>query len=672
MKTFKIERNKLDYILTDILPVELPETFTFNYLYNFLEKNHLEIDALIKEFTILKYKINDKQKLFECNLWKTSPLKFNILKPNNKYRELSVTNPLSAINIYIFIELYQKEILNLLEKKSIFSLRFHTKNNNLHYVARQNGYAEYKFLKTKTSSKRIVEQTGTYFKLKKYNSLNEFMNSKLWYQCLKDYNYFGKCDYKSCFDSIYTHTYKWISAKNVSDSKGFRNCNLYTSIDRIMQNINNSTSNGIIVGPEFSRMIAELLLQQIDVEVYEQLVNEKLVHKKDYEVFRYVDDIFIFSLKKETINRIISIYEEITSHYLLKLNESKMQIYEIPFIYSNWIGEANGFAEYIKNNIFYSREDLKVQQKELEDNKAKNKSICLLKKCINFGTLKNKFNDIICHYPEKKSSIVAYVLSTLFNNLKNRDKEITIFPCDSTNKKKHAFLDLIFYCYSLYPSFENTQKLISIINLLSLELDFRDNNWPLRRVIQEYSNIIINTNSYDIINLILILRKYNISFNIYDEEKLFNKILSYDDPILLASFYVYSSYNIRYKNEILKKIENVIDIKISNIVDESHLMYYREFWYILIFYDNSDITSVIKNKMRNKIDNYTNSFQKNNPVGKVNDLFFDFIKTNTKLFFIWDISKIDIDKQIAYRTYQRSIFKKFGKKKYSLNIGSID
>ena len=33
-------------------------------------------------------------------------------------------------------------------------------------------------------------------------------------------------------------------------------------------NINGKSSNGIVVGPEYSRMIAEILLQQIDKEVY--------------------------------------------------------------------------------------------------------------------------------------------------------------------------------------------------------------------------------------------------------------------------------------------------------------------------------------------------------------------------------------------------------------------
>lgn len=48
-----LERNKLDYILTDLLPVEISELFSFSQLYTFLLKkeNQKILDALIQEKT---------------------------------------------------------------------------------------------------------------------------------------------------------------------------------------------------------------------------------------------------------------------------------------------------------------------------------------------------------------------------------------------------------------------------------------------------------------------------------------------------------------------------------------------------------------------------------------------------------------------------------------------
>lgn len=70
--------------------------------------------------------------------------------------------------------------------------------------------------------------------------------------------------YKACFDSIYTHAFTWIIERNVVDAKDAVNSHLLVTIDRILQNINGRSSNGIVVGPEFSRMMAEVLLQHID------------------------------------------------------------------------------------------------------------------------------------------------------------------------------------------------------------------------------------------------------------------------------------------------------------------------------------------------------------------------------------------------------------------------
>lgn len=674
MKKFKVERNRLDYILTDMLPVELPQLFTFNNLYLFLDKKHKEIEEVIAKLNDTKYNINNNNKqimLFKHKLWNTAPLKFSILKHNNKYRQLSIVNPISAINVYLFLELYQKEILNLLEKKSVYSIRFHTKNNNLFYMNKTKDYIEYNFLKSKKFRKRIVEQTGTYFKIKKYNSLNSFMESKLWYYCTKKYKYFGKCDYKSCFDSIYTHVYKWISAKNVVDSKDYCNSNLYTVIDRIMQNINNSTSNGILVGPEFSRMIAELLLQQIDVEVYEKLIEENLRDNEDYIIFRYVDDIFIFAYKKEIIEKIIQRYEERAGNYLLKLNEQKMEVIEIPFISTMWLSEASHFSNDI-SSLFYKKEDLKIQNIINKESNIELPELCYLKKYINFGALKRNFNEIICHFPDKKSSIVSFALQTFLNKLDIDHNDIKVFPEKISDRKLGAFLDLIFYCYSFYPSYENTQKLISILNSISQEHSLKENNLLLRKVIKEYSSIIVDTNVHDVINLILLMTQYEINFNVNEESILFNKVVNSNDPLLIASYLIYSSYNIDYKSEILIQVEKIIDEKISNIIKFKEIMTYEEFWYILIFYDNPDLSSALKIKMKDIINKYKVEITDDSSASKINKLFLEFIDSNDKLFFIWDFQNVDLEKEIAYRTYQRSIFKKYGKKKYPFYIGSID
>jgi hypothetical protein len=79
--------------------------------------------------------------------------------------------------------------------------------------------------------------------------------------------------------------------------------------DKFMQNLNYQETNGIVIGPEFSRIFAEIILQKIDDNVYNELRKSNIYHKKDYEIFRYVDDIFVFYNDENVKNEIFANYK---------------------------------------------------------------------------------------------------------------------------------------------------------------------------------------------------------------------------------------------------------------------------------------------------------------------------------------------------------------------------
>ena len=134
-KYVNIERNKLDYILTDIMPVEVSELFSYGKFYKFLLDHQKELNNIVGE--MLKDKSNGKI-LFLDGKWSSTPLKYNILKGVDGFREINLVQPISALNIYFFVECYQKEILDCLENNNCFSLRYHRKNNDL-YAAQSGG-----------------------------------------------------------------------------------------------------------------------------------------------------------------------------------------------------------------------------------------------------------------------------------------------------------------------------------------------------------------------------------------------------------------------------------------------------------------------------------------------------------------------------------------------------
>ncbi len=141
-----IERNKLDFILTDLLPVELSELFSFTSFYSFLlGKDQQKVLSTMVNALKAK-KASGKGVMFKDG-WSTKPLKYNIMKGNKTVREMSLIQPFSAINLYLFIECYQKEILDYLEKNHCFSLRYHKKNTDLYYKSKSKGPRPYNGVK---------------------------------------------------------------------------------------------------------------------------------------------------------------------------------------------------------------------------------------------------------------------------------------------------------------------------------------------------------------------------------------------------------------------------------------------------------------------------------------------------------------------------------------------
>ena len=331
-----LERNKLDFILSDLLPVELSELFSYTSFYSFLlEKEPQRILASMAE-TVKAKKAQSDKVMFKDG-WATKPLKYSIMKGSKTVREMSVVQPFSAINLYLFIECYQKEILDYFEENHGFSLRYHKKNTDLYYKSKNKAATEYFQPQSRRLGKKAIQQSGSYFKVAPFESINAFADSVVWRTSNFRFKYYAKMDYKSCFDSIYTHSYSWIIERNVIDARNADNAHLFLAIDRVLQNINGRSSNGVVVGPEFSRMIAEILLEKIDNEVFIYLSGQGLKWHKDYEVFRYVDDIFVFSNEKKNIDLIVDSYSSIGEKYRLRLNELKLIIDETPCLPKEWL-----------------------------------------------------------------------------------------------------------------------------------------------------------------------------------------------------------------------------------------------------------------------------------------------------------------------------------------------
>lgn len=659
-KRNNIERNKIDYLLTDVMPVEVSELFSYGKFYEFLLEHKKELKLIIDD--LQKTKASGNKLPFENGSWASTPLKYNILKGIDGIREINLVQPISAINIFVFIECYQKELLSFLDNNHCFSLRYHRKNNDLFYKRRSNKVTEYFTKTSKKVDKGIIQQTGVYFKIYKFNSVSSFANSRLWQQCNFKYRYFAKVDYKSCFNSIYTHAYKWIIERNTVDSKSAKNSNLFITIDRILQNINGKSSNGVIVGPEFSRMIAEILLQKIDNEILDNLQIIGIHNINDYRIFRYVDDMYIFSNDSTIMDCIIKAIETTSQRYLLQLNEFKYYRAETPVVLNTWIEDTRVFADKVSNLFYKKRELYELKQ---NDYLIKNGYISL-------DRLKNEFLLLMTKYTKDRRFIVSFVLSTLLNNIGNKKDGYKLFDKNKTSRA-YVFLDLAFYVYSFCPCFEHSQKMISMIVYFDDELNFKNdekNHKKLQNLIRRYAFIYEKSNLNDICNWFIFFYDYNFSLLQHSEEMIVKKIYEENNPILWANYLIYSRYNDNYNKTVINKVEKVLNENISQMLKYEPLLQ-REYWYVLVFCNCPYISEQTKQKLKAKVAEIKG--KGNSSCDIANNLICEFLNTNqSNLFFYWGYYHFNTSKQLTYRTYQRTLFKQYKNKRNMELYGSLD
>jgi hypothetical protein len=646
--------------------VEISELFTYKYFYDFLVNKSKEMQIEINKLIEIKNQTKKRLKLFHGETWVSMPLKFHISKGNSGTRELNILQPLAAMQIYYFISIFQDELLIYLKKHSVFSLRYQKKCSSLYYKAKNKNIVNYFSDFSNEMQKRSVEQTGRYFDLIPYKTLSNFNNSNEWFDLNTKYKYFARIDYKLCFDSIYTHVYKWIISNDVNDSKRFKNGNLFITVDRLLQNINAFSSNGLVVGPEFSRMIAELLLQQIDTNVYLSLLNDEYTPDINYSARRYVDDIYIFAEHEDLLDHIIELFRNVAGHFLLFLNENKIKKEKLPFIMTKWLYELNKYSTNMSNMLFRTDDELSKQAQNGENYSFKAKVFYDVK-----PSLKRNFNDLVAKYGDEKSKLTSYVLGTILKKIiaVKTNRKNKIFRYNIKDRTLYEIMDYFFYVYSHSANFENTQRFISIISYVNDDVNLiTSHHVVFQKLLNKYAYIFKQNNQNDIINLVLLCTAASLEIPFIYETFLKDSIFKSDNPVNHAVFLIYSKYDEKFFKEMQDCINRVLLNKIETMQNKGYILTYKEFWWLLVFNKSPYIDSAIQMEFDALIDSI--------PIKPSVDvipnnismaIFCDFLKYSTKQFFSWDVESRNLLKEITYRTHERTIFRnyRYGQTPYS-------
>lgn len=311
--------------LTDTTPYELPIFFT---------NSNLAIVAFLNKSEPTLHKLHAKLLLCSDSAsTATKPLSFEIKRNSGSPRRLDLAHPRSQHLMCKIYAQYEHFICNACSR-SDYSLRYPSRVAT-HYVdPRYSSTENGRDISADEDPVGFRDQSkwaSTYFSYRDYSLSHKFFESEEFLALERKFSLLMKLDISRCFDSIYTHSIEWSMrgkefAKNHLPARGKKT--FESEFDTAIRHANWNETHGIIVGPELSRVFAEIILQSAD-----RSVKDSAKHlDRRFEIRRYVDDYFVFSDSTEVLNEVKEIVRRSLGALNLHLNESKTDIQQRPFV----------------------------------------------------------------------------------------------------------------------------------------------------------------------------------------------------------------------------------------------------------------------------------------------------------------------------------------------------
>lgn len=612
--------DKLRTLLTDVLPYELPLWFSnFSMYLRFKDNNHINA---YKKMSGLN---------FENNSCYYIPLDYHISRGSNKTpRTISIMHPAAQIHVCNFYHDYD-DLIEYHCTKSNFSLRHPYRKSTKFYGKAQEGSKQSDGVEG-SDEERIV--ASSHFKYKKYPFLYRFFESYEYHKLEKQFHSMLQVDISKCFPSIYTHSIGW-AIKDKRLAKDKPKGSFDGDFDNLMQLTNYRETNGIIIGPEVSRIFAEIILQKIDLNLVEAMRKLKLEVSKDYDFRRYVDDYFVFYRSEDVRSLFVKSLERCLLEYKMHLNEAKTVIVSRPF--ATDISLAKHSLKIVVSE-FYSSRYLKEGENA--------ESISILKRPDSKGNKAiSEIKMALAKYKVEYSSISNYLFSaitkkTLFYVSKTQEVE---------SKQEHHLnwllvdLDLLFFVHAMDIRIRPTDRLGRLINDILEKTD----NWPenYKEIIhkkifdhvKQAINIFINHSNdmvgLETLNLLIILTMLPHKYQLHE-----SKVEEYFDYLdrssvtndfyfrwITCMLYIESKveYN-RLRNKLINQAEEYLLANDDMFISSEYFMFY--FDYLACPHINEDV----RKQMMEKVKNITFDSRKNPVTFNVNTysgivLFKDYI-----------------------------------------------
>lgn len=444
MKPEKNLNNKYRVLLTEVLPYELPIVLNNEAFYENMQDENLH-----------NLFMNVFNGCLKTGDW-TIPFDYNIRRiGGEKSRKLSLMHPITQLDCVEHYANYDEIMINLCSR-SPYSIRHIDKKAKCVFPPEDTVETE----SPEDEAERYVEVEDdttekhyrSYFKYEKYDLAYKFFESGDNLRLEQKYAHMMVMDITSCFYHIYTHSVTWAvkgkeAAKTTIGKGTFEN-----DFDHLMQHSNYNETNGIIVGPEISRIFAEIILQAIDLAIMRQL-KEKYNYSlgRDYEIRRYVDDSYVYATSREILEHVSQAYQEQLAFYKMDINKSKQKFFERPF--TTGVSDAkrlvNKMVAEFKENYLQKGEDGQYVKGVSKDMSV-------------FTAFVKQFRSITHQFQLKYGELNKYTLTLLLRQIRNEMNAGRI----PSQGLLTAYAEIAFYLFSLDMHTTASYRLCSILECL--------------------------------------------------------------------------------------------------------------------------------------------------------------------------------------------------------------
>ena len=542
-KKIRLRYKKERVVFSDVLPYELPLIFSNRYFYRFLVRNGIWIEISREGQDTLHWnKTEDKgilgllaiifcrkisefegkdSLLLNVHDLKRIPFVYSIQHKPLKHRFLSLIHPANQIKVVDLYNRYKDAIIYLCSKSN-FSIRYPSKvacyfyyKDRLHHV----------LMGKKTDKMEMYfneyENLKTFFSYKRYTNIYKFYEDYRYQRAEKKFSRLLKMDVQNCFDSIYTHSIAWAINGGVDIYKDTFEGKCDGSVgvlwDKMMQEMNYNETNGIDIGPECSRIFAEVIMQYVDQMVEQQLLIKGYRNKVDYECYRYVDDYFFFYNSEAVKVDAEQLFQMYLKEFKLSLSQEKNKTFERPFVTE--ITKAKIAIDDLLNNTvkLYTNEpeselSLEEEMEQTEQDMSQEAEEPLLKVdrpkvtdclatdvyfCLNATDFNKRFKVLVSANSVEPKDVLNYTIARLAIRLERALKKfdryyktlclaivepelVDLYSQVEKKRKqlekdlsKYLFniLDSVFFLYANSKRINTTLKVMQILNIIWIYLD---------------------------------------------------------------------------------------------------------------------------------------------------------------------------------------------------------